>query len=50
MGEQERVVKQDIGVLPGGGTGLKTEVDDFFQRLAEPQDQVGCHLHVCEPL
>ena len=41
LGVDQCVVDQNIGVLPGGGTGLKIEVDDLRQRLADADHEVG---------
>ena len=38
---QQRVVSHDVGVFPGDGTRLEVEVNDFFQRLAQTEDQVS---------
>ena len=37
--------KQRVGVFPGRGTRLEVEVDNRFQGVAEPEDQVGRGRH-----
>ena len=38
---QQRVVDQDVGVLPRRSAGLEIEMDDLFQRIPQADDEIG---------